>query len=99
GKSRTVKVRKTSGNGTRQLTLLDLFDRVVQRAAVQILQPLLDPLFLPFSLGFRPNRDREHALARAEALAVTERRWCWVVEDLRNAFDLVPQRRLLNVVK
>jgi hypothetical protein len=99
GRTRCIDIPKASGRGTRRLTLLELPDRVVQRAAVQILQPLLDPLFADGSLGYRPGRGREHALARAEALAVRLGRWSWVVEDLRTAFDRVPRCRLLNVVR
>jgi hypothetical protein len=50
-------------------------------------------------LGYRPGSDTIKALARAEHLAVTGNCWVWLTEDLRDAFDNVPQRRLLDVVR
>jgi hypothetical protein len=71
----------------------------VQRAVVLIIQPLLDPLFDAHSLGFRPGKDRLHALALAERYLVQEGRTVWVTEDLKDAFLNVPLVRLLQVVK
>lgn len=92
-------IPKTSGQGTRKLLIPTVVDRMVQRAIVQTIQPYLDHLFDANSFGYRPGRDRLHALARAEQLARGADEWVWVTEDLRNAFDNVPQRRLLDVLK
>jgi retron-type reverse transcriptase len=99
GPDRRVHVPKTSGKGTRTLLLSSVTDRVVQRAIVQTVQPYLDPQFDDDSFGYRPGRDRQHALARAEWLATSSNLWVWVAEDIRNAFDQVPQCRLLDVVR
>jgi hypothetical protein len=80
------------------LVLQNIEDRVVQRAIVTILQPLLDPLFDERSFGFRPQRGSLHALAHVERLTLDERRRVWVLEDLRDAFLHVPLQRLLQVV-
>lgn len=98
GPHRSVKIPKGSGRGTRTLAIQDVEDRVVQRAIVQALQPFLDPMFAETSYGYRPGRARGHALATAEALARTSGRWCWILEDARDAFDQVPHRRLLDVL-
>ncbi len=99
GPDRQVSGSKGAGRGDRILTLSNIEDRVVQRAAVEILQPILDPMFDDRSFGFRPNRGHLKALALAEALTVKEGRWVWVTQDLKNAFDRVPITRLLHQVR
>jgi retron-type reverse transcriptase len=96
---RSVQIPKASGNGTRTLTIPTVFDRVVQRGVVQAVQPYLDVLFGPGCLGFRPGKGAPQALARAGRLAGDGGRWVWITEDIRNAFDQVPQNRLLDVVR
>src|SRR5205823_1907836 len=75
------------------------YDRIVQRACVEILQPILDPLFDARSFGYRPRRSPQHALALAEQLARSESRWMWVAVDIKDAFGSVPLQRLLDITK
>jgi hypothetical protein len=98
GPERVIWVPKASGKGQRPIVLLNVEDRAVQRAAVLVLQPLLDPLFDPRSFGFRPKRSHLHALAAAERLAISRRRTVWLTHDVRDAFTNVPVSRLLQVV-
>lgn len=97
-KTKIPKDRSDPSRGTRTLTLLNIEDRVVQRVIVDVLQPLLDPLFGDRILGFRPGRDRVHALAFAQRLAEDGNRYVWIAEDVRNAFDNVPRGALMEVV-
>ena len=99
GGERVVWVPKETPGEERPITLLDIEDRVVQRAVVLVLQPLLDPLFDPRAFGYRPGRDYRHALVTAEWVAAGEGRWVWVTEDLKDAFSHVPVARLLQVVR
>ncbi len=99
GPERVVWISKGPGRGQRPLTLQDIEDRVVQRAVVEIIQPLLDPRFDPHSLGYRPAKGRLHALALAERYFLDEKRRVWVTEDIKDAFANVPLARLLQVVK
>lgn len=99
GPDRLVWKQKTNGKGYRALRLQNIEDRVVARAVVQIIQPLLDPKFNENSYGYRPGRDRCHALANAMRLTVEEDRLVWLTEDIRDAFDQVPQQRLLDIVR
>lgn len=96
---RKKKVPKTSGTGYRTLSIPTLVDRVVQRALVQVIEPFLDPQFDDDSFGFRPRRGRVQALARATRYAVRRVRRVWIAEDLANAFDTIPQQRLLDVLR
>jgi RNA-directed DNA polymerase len=96
---RQKQIPKASGTGYRTLSIPTVIDRFVQRASVQTVQPYLEPIQDDHSFGFRAHVDSNRALARAEELAVQEDRWVWLTEDLRDAFNHVPQRRLLDVVR
>ncbi|MCY2986994.1 MAG: reverse transcriptase domain-containing protein [Planctomycetota bacterium] len=101
GGEREVQIPKDRTNparGTRVLTLVNIAARVVQRAVIELLQPLFDSLFGRNILGFRPGLGRLHALALAEQQAVVEGRHVLVVEDLADAFDHVPIGRLFDVL-
>lgn len=98
GEEKIWHVPKSDGTNTRPIVLLDIQDRVVQRAVLMILQPLLDPLFAACSFGFRPRLGHLHAMAAAEEIAVAQRRHVWVVADVKDAFQAVPVSRLLDVV-
>jgi RNA-directed DNA polymerase len=99
GPHREVRIPKGPGRGMRTLQIRNVEDRVVERAIVQVVQPFLDPTFAPASFGYRPGRGREHALAHAEAMACATGAWVWVLEDVKDAFDHVPQGRLLDIVR
>jgi retron-type reverse transcriptase len=96
---RKLSIPKASGKGFRTLSIPSIPDRVVQRAIVQTAAPYLDALLDERSLGYRPGIDVNAAVAMAEDLIVGGERWVLVTEDLSNAFDHVPQRRLLDVIR
>jgi RNA-directed DNA polymerase len=98
-KERICWISKGPGRGRRPLVIQSIYDRVVQRAAVLIVQPFLDPLFDPYSFGFRPRRSRLHALALAERFFLEQKRCVWVTADVKDAFSRVPLHRLLDIVR
>jgi hypothetical protein len=99
GLERVVQIPKGPGReGTRPLSLLNIPDRVVQRAVVQMMQPLLDPQFDPHSFGGRPHMSSWQALARGCVLAEREGRRVWVAADLANFYTNIPLGRLWPVV-
>jgi len=98
GPERAIRIPKASGRGYRTLRLQNIEDRVVQRGIVQIIQPLLDPGFDDDSYGFRPGRDRQHALARADYLTTERGLGIWIVDDVKDAFDNIPRGRLFDVL-
>lgn len=99
GLDRLLAIPKGNDRGTRTLKLQNIEDRVVARAVVQIIQPLLDLLMDDRSYGYRPGRDRRHALAEALVVADGRDLKVWVVEDIKDAFDKVPLNRLLDVLR
>lgn len=63
---RWIEVPKPNRPGaTRRLGILTIRDRVVHAALKQLLEPLLEPVFLDSSFGFRPGRSVPGALAEA----------------------------------
>lgn len=66
--ARWVEIPKPNKPGeTRRIGILTVRDRVVQNALRQVLEPVLEPTFLPNSFGFRPGRSVASALDAATA--------------------------------
>jgi ribonuclease HI len=99
GLPRKVRIPKNNGTGYREISVLDIEDRVVHRAIVQILQPLIDPLFDEQSFGGRPRRSCRHALHCAQRIVEQSGGQTWIVEDIRAAFDHVPLKRAMDLVR
>ena len=93
---RAVTIPKKSG-GERILGVPTVGDRIAQMVVKQLIEPDLDPIFLPDSYGYRP---RKSAL---DAVGVTrERCWKydWVLEfDIKGLFDNLPHELLLRAVQ
>lgn len=96
GKECVRWVQKASGVGERPIVLMDVQDRVVQKAAARVLRPMLDGLFDPLSFGNRPMRGRFDAVAVAEERTLGGHP-VWVAHDLADAYRRVPVPRLLDV--
>lgn len=84
---RRVDIPKPAG-GTRKLGIPTVIDRLVQQAMLQVLTPILDPLFSESSFGFRPGRSAHDALKEAQEY-VQEGREIVVDIDLEKFFDNV----------
>jgi len=72
-------------------------DRIAQMVVKQLIEPDLDPIFLPDSYGYRP---RKSAL---DAIGVTRKRcwkYDWVLEfDIKGLFDNIDHELLLKAVR
>ena len=51
---------------TRPLGIPTVVDRVIQQSIAQILSPIYEPQFSPYSYGFRPNRSAHDALIQCQ---------------------------------
>ena len=91
-----VEIPKPDG-GVRQLGIPTVLDRMVQQAAMQVLQSRWDAEFSEHSHGFRPGRSAHQAVAKAQKYVASGRRW--VVDlDLEKFFDRVNHDKLMAAV-
>ena len=92
-----VSIPKKSGDGERILGVPTVGDRIAQMIVKQLIEPDLDPIFLPDSYGYRP---RKSAL---DAVGVTrERCWKydWVLEfDIKGLFDNIDHELLRKAIQ
>jgi len=85
---RRVFLPKTDG-GQRPIGVPTLEDKLVQRAATEVLSTIYETEFLPMSYGFRPGRSQHHALD-ALAVGIRRERVNFVLDaDLRGFFDTI----------
>src|SRR5262245_19720386 len=93
---RRVEIPKPDG-GIRKLGIPTVLDRVVQQAAMQVLQKRWDPTFSDSSFGFRPGRSAHQAVAQAQQHIAAG--YGWVVDlDLEKFFDRVHHDKLMGQI-
>ena len=85
-------------NETRPLGIPTVRDRAVQRAVLNVIEPILDHQFHERSFGFR------HGVGAPDALRIVEQKlqegYVYVVDaDLKGYFDTIPKDRLLALVQ
>ena len=86
-----------NANETRPLGIPAVRDRVVQRAMLNVLEPILDHQFHERSFGFRHGRGAHDALRVVEQKI--QEGYVYVVDaDLKSYFDTIPKDRLLALV-
>lgn len=91
-----VEVPKPSG-GTRKLGVPTVIDRIVEQAAVQVLQPVFDPHFSKQSFAYRPGRGPLDAVRHIQRRL--SRGGGWVLHfDVADFFDSVPHDRVVAVL-
>lgn len=85
-------------NETRPLGIPTVRDRVVQRAVVNVIEPILDHQFHERSFGFRHGRGAHDALRIVEQKL--QEGYVYVVDaNLQGYFDTIPKDRLMTLVK
>jgi RNA-directed DNA polymerase len=93
---RAVPIPKKNG-GQRLLGVPTVADRVAQMVVRKIVEREVEPLFLPDSYGYRPNK------SALDAIGVTRKRcwqYNWVLEfDIRGLFDNIDHTLLMRAVR
>jgi RNA-directed DNA polymerase len=92
---KAVEIPKKSG-GTRILGVPTVADRVAQMVVKLEFEPLVEPVFLPDSFGYRPGK------SALDAIGVTRRRcweFDWILEfDIKGLFDNIRHDLLSKAV-
>ncbi|MBF6189445.1 CRISPR-associated endonuclease Cas1 [Nocardia farcinica] len=95
-----VEIPKTSG-GVRRLSVPRLEDRVVERALLAVLDPVIDPRLLPWSFAYRKGLGTKDAVAELVSARDGGADWC-ARGDIVECFDRIPRwevmRRLRELV-
>jgi group II intron reverse transcriptase/maturase len=81
---RRVEIPKPDG-GLRLLGIPSVVDRFLQQAIAQVLTPLYEPIFSPYSYGFRPGRSAHDAVKQAQEYVQAGYEWA-VDIDLEKFF-------------
>jgi group II intron reverse transcriptase/maturase len=90
---RRVEIPKPDG-GVRMLGIPTVIDRLLQQAIAQVLTPIFERKFSPYSYGFRPGRSAHQAIKQAQEY--TQAGYEWVVDiDLEKFFDRVNHDKLM----
>ena len=90
-------IDKPGSKEKRPLGIPTVRDRVVQKALLNVLEPIFERDFAAHSYGFRPRRGCKDALRRVDELLKAG--YTWVVDaDLKGYFDSIPRDQLVERV-
>lgn len=96
--SRIVEIPKEDGS-TRPLAISCFEDKIVQMAVTMILEQIYEPVFLPCSYGFRPNRNCHDALRAVSRSTYQFADGATVEIDIRKYFNTIPHEHLMSFLQ
>jgi group II intron reverse transcriptase/maturase len=96
--SKRVWIPKPDGR-QRPIGIAALEDKIVQQAAVWVLNHIYEEDFLGFSYGFRPERS-QHTALDAIWVGITQRKVSWVLDaDIKSFFDTINHAWLMKFLE
>lgn len=96
--SRIVEIPKEDGS-TRPLAISCFEDKMVEWAVSKILEQIFEPIFLPFSYGFRPKRNCHDALRAVTRYTYQFTDGATVEIDIRKCFNMIPHEHLMSFLR
>ncbi|HED01046.1 MAG TPA: CRISPR-associated endonuclease Cas1 [Proteobacteria bacterium] len=85
-------------NEFRSLSLPTIRDKIVQQAAKDLLEPILDKEFLDVSYAYRANKGPAKAIGRVSHLVVNEKREWVTLCDIDQYFDTIHHDLLFSML-
>ncbi len=96
---RRTYIPKEAKGEMRPISIPSLEDKIVQRAAVELLNAVYEPDFLECSYGFRPGRSAHDALDEIGRV-ICRRPISYVLEaDIRGYFDAIVRELLVEMIE
>lgn len=96
--SKIVEIPKEDGS-TRPLAISCFEDKMVELAVSKILEQIYEPVFLPCSYGFRPNRSCHDALRAVKRYTYQIADGATVEIDIRKCFNMIPHEHLMSFLR
>jgi retron-type reverse transcriptase len=96
--SKLVEIPKEDGS-TRPLAISCFEDKIVQQAVSSILSCIYEPIFLPCSYGYRPNKNGHEALRALMKYSNENADGMTVEIDLRKYFNSIPHEVLMKLLE
>jgi RNA-directed DNA polymerase len=96
--AKRIMIPKSDGS-ERPISIQSVEDKIMQQAAVHILNAIYENDFLGFSYGFRPGRSQHNALD-ALYVGINQRKVNWILDmDLEKFFDRVEHDWLIHFIE